>query len=233
MAEETGARIQLCHMSTDRGVKMAHDAKKRGVPITVETCPHYLAADVSDLERLGAFARINPPLRSRQTVEALWTCMNSGMIDMIGSDHAPYTYEEKAAAKDDIFVAPCGSPGLETMLPVMLNEVSSGRTDLNTLVRLMSENPARVFGLYPTKGSITVGAAADFTIVDMGARKSVRRDKMRTKAKDAALLFEDRSLTGWPVITVVAGQVVMREGQITAAPGVGRFVSPAPVGSWR
>lgn len=233
LAEETGVRTQLCHLSTDRAVRMASAAKSRGVPVTVETCPHYLAADVTDLERLGAFARINPPLRSVRTVDALWQCIRHGWVDMVGSDHAPFLLSDKMANPDDIFEAPCGSPGLETMLPVMLNSVATGRTDMCTLVRLMSENPARVFGIYPRKGAILVGSDADFTVVDPKARRTVRREKMYTKSKDCALLYDGKSLTGWPVMTVVRGQVIMREGQITVAPGTGCFVPPIATASWR
>jgi len=225
LAEEAGVRLQLCHMSTDRGVRMAWQARQRGLPVTVETCPHYLAADVSDLERLGPYARINPPLRARRTVEALWECLNNGMIDTVGSDHAPYLLREKTRGESDIFAATCGSPGLETLLPVMLDAVSGGRTDINTLVRIMSSNAARIFGLYPKKGAIMVGSDADFTIVDLATRRPVRRDRMYTKARDVARLYDDRSLTGWPVMTVVRGHVVMREGQIQGKAGTGRFVA--------
>ncbi len=225
LAEEAGVRLQLCHMSTDRGVLLAWNARQRGLPVTVETCPHYLVADVGDLERLGPYARINPPLRSSRTVDALWDCLNKGMIDTIGSDHAPYLLEEKTRGEKDIFAATCGSPGLETLLPVMLDQVNAGRTDLHTLVRIMSANAARIFGLYPRKGAIMVGSDADFTVVDLSTRRPVRREKMYTKAKDIALLYENRSLTGWPVMTVVRGHIVMREGRIQAGPGTGRFVA--------
>ena len=225
LAEEAGVRLQLCHMSTDRAVRVAWEARRRGLPVTAETCPHYLAADVGDLERLGPYARINPPLRSPRTVEALWVCLNEGMIDTVGSDHAPYLLGEKTRGEKDIFAATCGSPGLETLLPVMLDQVSAGRTDMNTLVRIMSSNAARIFGLYPRKGAIMAGSDADFTIVDLATRRPVRKDKMRTKAKDIALLYENRSLTGWPVMTVVRGHVVMREGQIQGGPGTGKFVA--------
>jgi dihydropyrimidinase/allantoinase len=225
LAEEAGVRLQLCHMSTDRGVRMAWDARQEGLPVTVETCPHYLAADVSDLERLGPYARINPPLRSRRTVEALWECLNRGMIDTVGSDHAPYLLEEKTRGEQDIFAATCGSPGLETLLPVMLDAVNGGRTCINRLVKIMSSNAARIFGLYPRKGAIMIGSDADFTVVDLSTRRPVRRDRMYTKSKHTARLFEDKSLTGWPVMTVVRGHVVMREGQIQGKAGTGRFVA--------
>jgi dihydropyrimidinase/allantoinase len=232
LAEEAGARLQLCHMSTDRAVRMAYSYRKRGVPVTVETCPHYLAADVTDLERVGPFARINPPLRSVETVDALWECVRAGMVDTIGSDHAPYRLEEKTRGAQDIFRATCGSPGLETMLPLMLDAVNSGRTDIHTVVRLMSYNTARIFGLYPRKGAILVGSDADFTLVDLAVRRTVRSEKMHTKSRQTALLFEGRSLTGWPHATVVRGQVVMREGQIVGSPGMGQFISPGQNTKW-
>ena len=221
----TGDQVHMSHMSTADAVGLAHEYRLKRAPVTVETCPHYLAKDFTAYEEFGSRVRMNPPLRSRQTVEALWKCLNAGMIDIVATDHSPHNIEEKAVA--DVFSASPGVPGMETLVPVMLDFVSQGRLSLHDIVRLMSYNPSRIFGLYPRKGSIVVGADADFTIVDPNLRKKVRRETMHTKARESALLFDGQELAGWPVMTVVRGNVVMRDGEVTGSRGYGKWV-PGP-----
>ncbi|MDL2273238.1 dihydroorotase family protein [Oscillospiraceae bacterium OttesenSCG-928-G22] len=226
-AEATGARIEFCHISTARAMEMLKDAKKRGLDIYVETCPHYLFLDESYLERYGAFAKCNPPLRGKEDVAALWRYVEDGTVDFIGSDHSPFTYDEKTRHKDDIFAAPAGMPSIEMRLPLLLNAVNKGRLSLSRMVELISENPAKIFGLYPKKGVILPGADADFAIVDLSEVWDVRIDDMFTKAKDIALVFDGMRLKGAVKATFSRGTLVFEDGAIPdGLRGRGEFLAP-------
>jgi dihydroorotase-like cyclic amidohydrolase len=150
--------------------------------------------------------------------------MLAGDIDTLATDHAPHLFRAKERGWKNIFDAPAGSPGLETMLPVMLTQVHNGRLDLPTLVRLTSENVARLYGLYPRKGTIQIGSDADLTLVDPSAHRVLKRAQMVTKGRDTACFFDGWETVGAPVMTIVRGQVVMRDGEIVARPGCGCWI---------
>lgn len=226
LARDAGVRVHLAHMSSPVAVEMARQARRSGVRVTVETCPQYLLLTEEELARQGPFAKINPPMRSEASREGMWRLLLEGAIDLVASDHSPFLLEEKERGFQDIWMAPAGSPGLETLLPLMLTEVASGRLTLSHLVRLVSENPARIFGLYPRKGAVRVGSDADLVVVDMQAETTIRRERMYTKARDSARLYEGRRVQGLPVLVAVRGNVVMRDGEVVGRPGWGQFVRP-------
>ncbi|MDL2294088.1 dihydroorotase [Ruminococcaceae bacterium OttesenSCG-928-D13] len=226
-AKETGARIEFCHISTPEAMEMIVGAKRQGLDVYLETCPHYLLMDEHLMEQHGPYAKCNPPLRDRATVEALWKYVNDGSVDFIGSDHAPYTYEEKSRGYDDIFDCPSGFPGLETRLPLMLDAVAKGRLTMARMIELLCENPARLFGLYPRKGTIRLGADADFTVVDQNAETVLSTAAMYTKCRDAAMLYEGMRLSGAVLGTIVRGRVVYQNGKVDeAARGHGVLCKP-------
>lgn len=226
MAEELGTRVHFPHISTGRAVELVDEAKGRGLPFTVETCPHYLLFDSSKIEELGPFAKINPPLRSKANQEALWAGIASRSVDIVASDHAPYKYEEKEPGWKDIFGVPAGSPSIETMGPVLWDAALSGRLSMNRAVELLSERPAEIFGLAPRKGFLTPGADADFVLLDPSAEWTVNVDELLSRSKRSAQLFEGRRFNGRLQATYLRGAPAFLAGRIENSPGSGRFVRP-------
>jgi len=228
-AMETGVRLNIPHVSCGSVAAIVKAAKDSGHHnITAETCPQYLFLTEERLKAIGPYAKVNPPLRSRREQEKLWEYVLDGTIDTIGSDHAPNLPAQIERGWQNIFAAPAGRAEIETSLSLMLTVVNQGRMDLSILTKLMSENAARLYGLYPRKGTIQVGSDADLVIVDMNKRMTIDRQTMFTKQKDAARMFDGWEVTGVPVMTIVRGTVVMQDGEITGEPGYGQFVSPLP-----
>lgn len=223
-AEQTGGKAYICHCSTVGGLELVRAAKERGVDVAVETCPQYLALDEDDLRRLGPFGRCAPAIRKRDEVEGLWRRLAD--VDVISSDHCGYTIESKEAGFDDIWQAPLGLSGIQTMYPVVLDEMLHRRgLDVATFVRLSSANPARIFGLYPRKGSLQIGADADLAIYDTEQDWTVRGDEMLHRNKWTP--FEGRPVRGRVVRTIIRGRTVYRfDGGpvVDGAPGFGRFL---------
>ena len=226
LAGEAGVGLGLCHVSLPTVVRLAHQVKTQGQEVTIETCPHYLLLTSDEVEAMGPYAKVNPPLRSDEARAGLWDCLRAGMIDYVGSDHAPYTLAEKQPGEKDIWAAPSGSPSVELTLPLLAHEVSAGRMGWTDLARWCSEGPARAFGLYPRKGVVQVGADADLVLVDPQQRGTVKRSQMLTKSRDIARLYEGRPTGGRPVLTLVRGRPVVENGRVLQAPGWGSFVSP-------
>jgi len=223
-AEDTGARVHICHMSTPKAVELVNSAKRRGMNAVAETCPQYLLLTEEYLTKYGPYAKCNPPLRTEGERKAMWRLVNDGSIDTIGSDHAPYGKEDKERDKDDIFKVPAGFPGIELRLPLLFTKVKEEKLNLNRMVDLISTNPAKIFGLYPQKGVITVGADADFVVVDPHKKEIISRDKMFTRAKDSAKVYEGWEVYGKPDTTIVRGNVVFDGGEIKVSPGYGKVI---------
>jgi allantoinase len=224
-AMETGVRLNIPHLSSGSGAAVIKAAQDKGYDnITAETCPHYLFLTKERLKEIGPYGKVNPPIRSQEEQDKLWEHLLNGTITTIGSDHGPHLPEHKDRGWDDIFAAPAGSAGVETMLPTMLNAVSQGRLTLSDVTRLMSENVAKLYGIYPRKGVIRVGSDADLVIVDMNKEVTIDRHKAYTKQKDAFRMFDGYHIVGMPVMTIVRGAVVMRDGKAIGEPGYGEFV---------
>lgn len=230
LAEWTGARVHVLHISSGAELAPLAAAKARGVDMTGETCPCYLLLDSRDYERLGSIIRVNPPVREASDSEAIWAALQSGVIDTIGTDHAPHLPEEKV--KDVIWQADCGFPGVETQMPLMLTEVAAGRLTLEHYVRLSAEAPARAFGLWPWKGRVEAGAHADIAVVDLARRETIAAARLHSRGKITP--FEGRQVTGVPVHTLVRGRFVQRDRALVRdSRGWGRQVTsiqsmPAP-----
>lgn len=222
LAEWTGARVHILHISSAAELRPLADAKARGVEITGETCPCYLLLDTRDYARLGSVIRVNPPVREASDSEAIWKALQNGVVDMIATDHAPHTPEEKH--KEIIWQADCGFPGVETQMPLMLNEVSKGRMSLEHYVRISAESPAKAFGLWPAKGRIEPGAEADIAVVDMERTETIRADALHSRGKITP--FEGVSVTGIPIHTLVRGRFVQRDRKLVdETSGWGRQVT--------
>ncbi len=223
-AEKVGTKVEICHISTPDVVELVNKAKSKGVYAIAETCPHYLFLNENALNKVGIFAKCNPPLRSEEERLRMWELVNNGSIDIIGSDHAPYTKEEKERGSEDIFTPPAGFPGLSIRLPLLFNAVKEGKFELDRMVELICENPAKIFGLYPKKGTITVGSDADFVIIDPDKKGVISKDEMFTKCRESALVYNGWEVYGKPEKTIVRGRVVFDNGKITVSPGYGEII---------
>ncbi len=222
LAEWTGARVHVLHISSAAELRPLAEAKARGVDITGETCPCYLLLNSGDYERLGSVIRVNPPVREASDSEAIWHALRNGLVDMIATDHAPHTPEEKTQAV--IWQADCGFPGVETQMPLMLTEVSKGRLTIEDYARISAEAPARSFGLWPMKGRIAPGAHADIAVVDPTRREVVRASALHSRGRVTP--FEGHEITGVPIHTLVRGRFVQRDRQLVAeSKGWGRQVT--------
>lgn len=223
-AASAGAHIHFAHLSTGRSSRAVLEAKSRGLPVSCETCPHYLAFSKKDMVRHGPYLKMNPPLRSASEREALWKALRLGAVDIVTSEHAPGTSTEKEVGWKDIWKAWSGVPGIETMLPFLLSEgVNRGRISLQRLATITSRAPATIFGLGYRKGAIRVGFDADLVLVNLKKTKTVSADDLHSKIKRSPL--EGLRLKGWPTTTLVRGRIVCCEGEIMGRPGWGTFVA--------
>lgn len=224
LAFESGAHVHIVHASVPRSLDLVHRARQEGVRATVETCIQYLVLDESAMDRLGPLAKINPPLRSAQHRSRLWEDLVARRIDFVTSDHAPWSRARKSDHRD-IFANASGAPGVETLLPLLSHHgVAAGRISVLDLARLLSETPARTFGLFPRKGILAPGADADLVVLDPAARWVIRGEELHSGCRWTP--YEGMEVTGRVVLTVVRGRVAYEEGRIVAEPGWGGFVRP-------
>ena len=216
IAERSGARVHICHLSTKGGVEVVSSARQSGLSATCEVTPHHLLLSSSCLKDLGAVALTDPPLRSEEDIRSLWSAIQAGTIDILASDHAPHAWDEKVGSS--IFEVAPGIAGVETLLPLMLTQVSEGRLSLSTLVRMTSGRPADIFGLRD-RGRLKEGCYADLVVVDLKERWKIDSSKFLSKAKFSP--FDGWEVKGRPKKTFVNGCLVMDEGEILAKPGDG------------
>ena len=215
LARKVGKRIHVLHVTTAQEIDFL--AANKDVA-SVELTPQHLTLIAPEAyQRLKGFAQMNPPIRGIEHQGALWRGIAMGVADVLGSDHAPHTREEKARPYP---ASPSGMPGVQTLVPIMLNHVNAGRLTLERFVDMTSHGPNRVFGL-ADKGRMAEGYDADLTIVDMKARRTIRHEDMATRSGWTP--FDGMEVTGWPVATIIRGQVVMREDEVVA-PAQGRPV---------
>jgi len=202
LAEATGVHYHVCHVSTEQSIRLIRQAKQFGVKVTAEVCPHHLLLSEEDIPGLDANWKMNPPLRSPRDVQACIEALEDGTIDMIVTDHAPHSQEEKAKGMQ---LAPFGIVGFETAFPLLYTKfVATGKWTLDFLVKRMTADPARVFGL--ETGKLEVGALADITIVDLDSEQAVDPETFLSKGRNTP--FTDWQLKGWPVATIVDGKLV-------------------------
>jgi allantoinase len=217
------ARLHISHMSTREGVSIVRRNKRLRVRVTAETCPHYLTFTRRDMRKQGPYLKMNPSLKGPGDVEALWRGLRDGTIDIVTSEHAPGERAEKEVGWTDIWKAWGGMPTIETMLPILLSEgVNKRRISLATLQRVCCENPAKVFGLYPRKGVLQKGADADLVVIDLKARRRVKAEDLHYKVGWTP--YEGFTLYGWPILTMLRGEILYEDGQITGKPGAARFL---------
>ena len=223
LARATGGRLHVVHVSLGEGIRKINQARAEGVRVTNETCPQYLLLDAEDYLRIGPTAKCAPVIRSRELVEDLWTAVLAGQVDVIASDHSPCLLEQKAGAANNVWNVWGGISGVQTMLSGILTEgVHKRGLSLPALVKMMSANPARIFGIYPKKGALLPGADADITIVDLDKEWTLTADQLFYQNKHSA--FIGYQFKGAVNRTLVRGETVYLDGAITASPGYGELL---------
>src|SRR5918999_72802 len=224
LARAAGVRLHLCHVTIGGGVEPARRARADGVDVSVETCPHYLLLDEAELARRGGEAKINPPLRARAEVEALWRLLAAGQIDLVSSDHVGWPARRKHG--DDVFGLAAGAPGVELILSLVHDAIGEHGLSLALLTRVLCEAPARRFGLWPRKGALAPGADADVVVFDPEASWVVDPGTLVTPAGWSP--YAGRRLRGRVERVIARGEEVFDGERVLAAPGRGTHVAPAP-----
>jgi dihydroorotase len=212
LCEETGRPVHVLHISTAEELPMLAEAKRRGLPVTCEITPQHLALNEADYERIGSLAQMNPPIRSEAVRQALWDSVRSGLFDVMGSDHAPHTLEEKSRPYPQ---SPSGMPGTQTMLPLMLDWAHRGEIGLTGLARLLCETPARLYGIQG-KGRLEPGFDADITLVDAQARWTIEREWLASKCGWSP--FEGRRVHGRVEHVLLGGDWAVRGRSLAGGP---------------
>jgi len=224
ICEATGSPIYIVHLSSAAALDSARRGQARGLPVFVETRPLYLHLTSKVLEEPGAGKYIgSPPLRQAADVEVMWSAVADGSIHTLGSDHAPWSLEAKTDPSLTVVTARQGIADLETMLPMLFSEgVRAGRISLSRFVSLISTSPARLFGLFPRKGTIAVGSDADLIVLDPQRHRVIDGTVMQSRAGYCA--YDGWDVYGWPRFTISRGDVVLEDDQVIAPPGRGRWL---------
>ncbi|KAA6206635.1 MAG: dihydroorotase [Candidatus Tokpelaia sp.] len=210
LARKTGARIHILHLSTAEEAEFLRDYKNIA---TIEVTPHHLTLTAADYARLGTLMQMNPPIRAERHRQALWQALQQGLIDVLGSDHAPHLLSEKQQAYP---ASPSGMTGVQTIAPLMLDYVNKGLLSLERFVDLTAHGPNRIFGI-SRKGRIALGYDADFTIIDLKRQGVITN--AGTASKAGWTPYDGKKVQGWPVGTIIRGRRVMWEGELVSAHG--------------
>lgn len=219
LAEVMGCALYIPHVTSKRALRPIRAAQEAGIKIFAETCPQYLTLTEKIIEERGALAKIGPPIRGQEDQDALWEALRNGTLSIVASDHAPKHKDPNG----DFLIQGFGSPQIETLLPVTYDwAVNQGRLSLVRLVQVLCENPARVFGLYPRKGTLAVGSDADIVVYDPNRAFTITKDNQHSAV--GYTLYEGRTVLGWPELSFQRGQPVLQNGEVVAAPGRGEFL---------
>ena len=230
IAEELGVPALVVHISAAPAVEALAKARARGVKIYGETMPHFLLLDNSLYDLPGYEGMkyvITPPLRPKEHQDILWANLSAGNLATIGSDHCAFPYKDKIRLYEShgsVFqMIPHGAPGIETRVPLIFSEgVSKGRISMSKFVEVVATNPAKLAGLYPRKGTLAIGSDADIVLIDPKKEVTIRCENLHGKTDYTP--FEGWNLAGYPVMTMSRGQVLVRNGELIARPGVGQFL---------
>lgn len=227
--------VVIVHVSGRDPMEQIQWARKRGMKVFAETCPQYIALTRDDLKGLnmdfeGAKYVCSPPPRDHDSQAAIWDGLRDGTFDLFSSDHCPFHFEapdntgkNNDRARTSFKWVPNGIPGVETRLPILFSEgVSKGRISIERFVALTSTNPARLYGLHPQKGTLSVGADADITLWDPELQATIRQDRLNYGSDYTP--YEGMQITGWPVRTILRGQTVAKDGKPTAAVASGHHL---------
>jgi allantoinase len=224
LAHATGARLHIFHVSLPRCIQLAKWFREQGLDVTTETCPHYLLLNEKDMERLGAKAKINPPIRTRKESEELWTLVENDAVDLVTSDHAPWQIQRKN--RPDIFDNASGAPGVQTLLPLLYSEgVSKRRLSPRRLVQVLCDAPARRFGFSSCKGRLETGYDADVVVLNPAETSTVETARLLSSAGWSP--YQGMTLQGRITHVFMRGRAVVEDGEMIGKPGYGRFLPGA------
>jgi dihydropyrimidinase len=224
LASQNDARVYIVHMTSREACRIVEEWQARGYPVGAETCPQFLTLTDEVYKRRNGFLYAGcPPMRREEDNEYLWTALESGAVQVVSTDHCAFTRKQKARWGGDFRRIPCGLPGVETLLPLVFTEgFLAGRISSATLVEVLCTNPARLFGLYPRKGTIRIGSDADILIIDPGESKVVTPQKLHMNCDFSP--YQGWELYGFPSVTILRGRIIQRQGRFTGKPGEGLFL---------
>ena len=222
----TGCRGMLVHTSLPEVVGEVLSARVSGVRLSIETCPQYLYFTDEDVKKRGPWLKFAPPARSKEAMIQMRWLLAEGYIDTVASDHAPYSKEQKQEGLTDVFRAPNGIPGLETLVHLLANGVNEGWLSLERLSQVTSENPAKIYGIYPKKGTISLGSDADLVILDMDKRVKIRNEDQITACGWTP--YDGMEVKGAPVISFIRGRIAMENDVVYTKEGFGTYVPRLP-----
>lgn len=230
LASMSGARIYIVHLSTAEAAGIVEEWLASGYPVFAETCPQYLMLNSSAFERPdGHLYATCPPIRQEGDCEYLWEAIAEGSIEVVSTDHCSFTRKQKDMWEGDFRKIPFGLPGVETLLPILMTHgVGEGRFTMRRLVEILCSNPARLFGLYPRKGTIRIGSDADLIVIDPERKVKVEPDTLHMNCDYSP--YEGFVLRGFPDITIQRGKVIVMDGEFQGEPGEGEFLKREPAG---
>ncbi|HHY88942.1 MAG TPA: amidohydrolase family protein [Chloroflexi bacterium] len=219
LAEVFKTPLYIPHVTAARAVRAIRLAMEDGLRIFGETCPQYLTLTQKIIDERGALAKIGPPIRTQEDQDALWQGLKDGILNVVASDHAA----KKKDVNGDFLMQGFGSPQVETLMPITYDAaINTGRLSLVRLAQVLSENPARIFGLYPRKGTLQVGSDADIVVYDPCREYTITAENQHSKV--GYTLYENRKVLGWPEMSFQRGRPVLENGEIVAEPGCGQFM---------
>ncbi len=223
IAEKTGSRIHICHVSHPLVAEEIRKAKAKGIKVTGETCTHYLIFTGDDLMHKGMLFKCSPPLRTKEACEGLWEYIYDGTLDCISSDHSPGTIEEKTENHLGAFGAWGGLSSVQTTVQIFFDQlVNHHKLSPTIMAKVLSKCPAEIFGIYGIKGDISIGFDADFTVIDQNRKWTISEDNLKYLNKISA--FTGLKGKGAPVLTIVRGKIIAKDGTIVSNPGYGNLI---------
>lgn len=225
LARFTGARVIIAHASHPAVLDIINRERAAGAQMWTESCPQYFYLTEDDIDKWGPWHKFTPPARDRGSTQEMWKRLQAGDVDMLVADHAPATKADKLKGLKDIWECSYGIPGVETVLPMMLTGVNEGKVSLERIVAARSKITAQVYGLWPRKGNLNIGADADFVLVDLKAERVLRNEDVVSKVGWTP--YEGRTVKGLPIKTFVRGKLVAENGKPVGKPGWGKFL-PGP-----
>ncbi len=222
LAKSTGAKVIIAHTSSPHLLDKIKAARDEGYPIYTESCPHYFHLSTDDLAKKGPWVKFAPSVRKPEVLPQMWQRLDAGFISYIGSDHCPFPKAVKQPGEANIWDAPNGIPGVETGLKLMLTGVNQGMTTLNRVVEVMCENPAKIYNIFPQKGTIAIGADADIVLVDMNKEEVLSNDNIVSKCGWTP--YDGKKVKGVPKHVFLRGQQIVTDGKVIGQAGAGKFI---------
>ena len=220
-----GAKIHIAHVTSKICCDLISFFQKQGQDLTAETCPHYLFKTEDDVIKHNAFGKINPPIRNKIEQKELWKAIEENVLTIIASDHAAFSYDEKIKGKNQFSEAPPGTPGGELLFPLMMNAVIKGKIKLEKIIKLLCENPAKRFGLYPKKGTIKEGSDADIIIFNQKEKWTITKDNLETKGRSCAHLYYGDNIKGKVNMTIVSGKIIYDNGKFFEPKNLDNYIN--------